>query len=339
MAFSVAWFRTPRRPARPRGGRARQAHIATPGPDPERRNNAHLAHAGRRATRGRPRIPAWPRGRSASLRTSRGRNGFTEQPRAMATCGSLAAIVRVPECLARGRCQRMQDVDRVADVETPAQPAGHRRAGVGLLLAERGWLRGRVLERSRGNVFVYQAGVRVCDLRTLIQRFSRRFERLRQRNFPPSSEASLRRRPLEVLPDQELERAEVAVGEGLGTAPAGGDGGLGSVEAGDRAEQVLVVLAQLQLDGPGEHGIAGELTRGAGAVAAGVDQGAEAQAPEPPGHGAPGPAQLPGAGLHVEAVAPQAGQHRGVARLVPGPDAEAALRLRQSQVPALWHRA
>src|SRR6266478_239473 len=87
MAFSVAWFRTPRRPARPRGGRARQAHIATPGPDPERHNDAHLAHAGRHPTRGRPRIPAWPRGRSASLRTSRGRNGFTEQPRAMATCG------------------------------------------------------------------------------------------------------------------------------------------------------------------------------------------------------------------------------------------------------------
>jgi len=48
----------------------------------------------------------------------------------MATCGSLAAIVRVPECLARGRCQRMQDVDRIADVETLAEPAGHRRAGV-----------------------------------------------------------------------------------------------------------------------------------------------------------------------------------------------------------------
>src|SRR2546427_4341336 len=248
MPFSVAWFRPPRRPARPRGGRARQAHIATRGPDPERRNDAHLAHAGRRATRGRPRTPAWPRGRSARLRTSRGRNGFTEQPRAMATCESLAAIVRVPECLARGRCQRMQDVDRVADVETLAQPAGHRRAGVGLLLAERGWLRGRVLERSRGNVFVYQAGVRVCDLRTLIQRVSRRFERLRQRNLPPSSEASLRRRPLEVLPDQELERAEVAVGGGLEPGPGGGGGGPGGGGAGDPAGQGLAGLAQPPLD-------------------------------------------------------------------------------------------
>src|SRR2546422_8907863 len=201
----------------------------------------------------------------------------------------------------------MQDVDRVADVETLAQPAGHRRAGVGLLLAERGWLGGRVLERSRGNVFVYQARVRVCDLRTLIQRFSRRFERLRQRNFPPSSEASLKRRPLEVLPDQDLERAEVAVGEVLEPAPAGGDGGLGSVEAGDRAEQVLVVLAQLQLDGPGEHGIPGEPPPGAGAVAAGGDQGAGPQALEPPGHRAPVPAGPAGARLHVEAVAPQAG--------------------------------
>src|SRR5206468_5522661 len=155
----------------------------------------------------------------------------------------------------------------------------------------------------------------------------------------PSSETSLRRRPLEGLADQELERAEVALGEVLEPAPAGGDGGLGSLEAGDRAEQVLVVLAQLQLDGPGEYGIAGELARGAGAVAVGVDQGAEAQALEPLGHGAPVPAELSGARLHVEAVAPQAGQHRGVARLVPGLDGEAALRLRQSQVLALEHRA
>src|SRR5438876_9435363 len=62
----------------------------------------------------------------------------------------------------------------------------------------------------------------------------------------PSSETSLRRRPLEGLADQELERAEVALGEVLEPAPAGGDGGLGSLEAGDRAEQVLVVLAQLR---------------------------------------------------------------------------------------------
>jgi len=43
---------------------------------------------------------------------------------------------------------------------------GEQGQRVGRLLAERGRLRGRVLERSRGNVFVYQAGVRVCDLRT-----------------------------------------------------------------------------------------------------------------------------------------------------------------------------
>src|SRR2546427_795815 len=121
----------------------------------------------------------------------------------------------------------------------------------------------------------------------------------------PSSETSLRRRPLEGLADQELERAEVALGEVLEPAPAGGDGGLGRVEAGDRAEQVLVVLAQLQLDGPGEHGIAGELTRGAGAVAVGVDQGAEAQALEPLGHGAPGLADDPRR-EHHDVVGPRA---------------------------------
>src|SRR5438034_5987494 len=43
---------------------------------------------------------------------------------------------------------------------------GEQGQRVGRLLAERGRLRGRVLERSRANVFVYQAGVRGCDLRT-----------------------------------------------------------------------------------------------------------------------------------------------------------------------------
>src|ERR1700682_2278581 len=51
---------------------------------------------------------------------------------------------------------------------------------------------------------------------------------------------------------------EVAVGEVLEPATAGGDGGLGAVEAGHRAKQVLVVLAQLQLDGPGERRVAGQ---------------------------------------------------------------------------------
>src|SRR5881396_2408404 len=108
----------------------------------------------------------------------------------------------------------------------------------------------------------------------------------------PSSETSLRRRPLEGLADQELERAEVALGEVLEPATAGGDGGLGAIEAGDRAEQVLVVLAQLQLDGPGERRVAGQLQRRPVAVAAGVDQRAEAQALQPLGDGAAVPAEL-----------------------------------------------
>src|SRR5205814_58348 len=85
--------------------------------------------------------------------------------------------------------------------------------------------------------------------------------------------------------NQELERAEVAVGEVLEPATAGGDGGLGAVEAGDRAKQVLVVLAQLQLDGAGERRIAGQLQRRAVAVAAGIDQRAKAQALQPLGDG------------------------------------------------------
>src|SRR2546428_12747503 len=80
MAFSVAWFRAPRRPARPRGGRARPAHIATRGADPERRNDAHLVHSGGRATRGRPRIPAGPPWRNARSGPGGGANGAREQP-------------------------------------------------------------------------------------------------------------------------------------------------------------------------------------------------------------------------------------------------------------------
>src|SRR5438105_14795265 len=58
MALSVAWLRTRRRPARPCGGRARPAVIATGGPDADGRDDAHLTYAGAATTRGRPRIPA-----------------------------------------------------------------------------------------------------------------------------------------------------------------------------------------------------------------------------------------------------------------------------------------
>src|SRR2546426_11942966 len=127
----------------------------------------------------------------------------------------------------------------------------------------------------------------MCNLLPLTILFSFFFLMIRR---PPRSTLFPYTTLFRSLPDQELERAEVAVGEGLEPAPAGGDGGLGSVEAGDRAEQVLVVLAQLQLDGPGEHGIARQLTRGAGPGAAGVDHGPEAHAPEPLGPAAPVPA-------------------------------------------------
>src|SRR5881397_1276961 len=49
-----------------------------------------------------------------------------------------------------------------------------------------------------------------------------------------------------------------------------GDGGLGGVEAVDGAEQVLVVLAQLQLDRARERRVAGQLERRTLAVAAGI---------------------------------------------------------------------
>src|SRR6267378_1539269 len=152
------------------------------------------------------------------------------------------------------------------------------------------------------------------------------------RGEPMKSPRALTR---ELLPNQKLERAEMAVGEVLEPAPAGGDGGLGAVEAGDRAKQVLVVLAQLQLDGAGERRIAGQLQRRPVAVAAGVDQRAEAQALQPLGDGAAVPAELAGARLHVKAVTPQGREHGGVARLAAGLRGGATLRLGQAQVPAL----
>ena len=79
--------------------------------------------------------------------------------------------------------------------------------------------------------------------------------------------------------DQDLERAEVALGQILEAAPAGGDGGLGGIEGGDGPQQVLVVLDQLQLDGAGQRRLAGQRGRRLGTVAARVDQRLEARGP------------------------------------------------------------
>src|SRR5437899_1808132 len=90
-----------------------------------------------------------------------------------------------------------------------------------------------------------------------------------------------RRAAVEVLADEGLEGAEVALGEVLEAASRRGDGGLGGVEPGHGAEQVLVVLAELELDGPGELRGAGEVQGGAGPIPPGLHQRAKAQSREP----------------------------------------------------------
>src|SRR5947207_14807726 len=70
------------------------------------------------------------------------------------------------------------------------------------------------------------------------------------------------RAAVEVLADEGLEGAEMALGEVLEAASRRRDGGLGGIEPGHGAEQVLVVLAELELDGPGELRVAGEVQGG-----------------------------------------------------------------------------
>src|SRR5262245_48041989 len=50
--------------------------------------------------------------------------------------------------------------------------------------------------------------------------------------------------PGEGFADQCFERAEVPFGQVLEPAPAGGDGGIGRLEPGDGAQQVLVILGE-----------------------------------------------------------------------------------------------
>src|SRR5215470_7543647 len=80
---------------------------------------------------------------------------------------------------------------------------------------------------------------------------------------------------------------------------------------------MLVVLAELELDGPGQRLVLRQRDGGPGAVTASLDEGCEAQPFEPLGNGAPVPAELTGRGLHVEAVTPETGEHGRVPRFGP----------------------
>src|SRR5206468_11763224 len=95
---------------------------------------------------------------------------------------------------------------------------------------------------------------------------------------------------LEVLADQELQRAEVSLREVLEAPPARGGRVVGRIEALDDPQQVLGVLAQLHLDGGAERRVAGQGQRGLGPVAVRLDQRAEAEPLEPLRHRAPVPA-------------------------------------------------
>src|SRR6185436_3822756 len=87
---------------------------------------------------------------------------------------------------------------------------------------------------------------------------------------------------------------------------------IGGLEAVDRAEQMLVIFAQLQLDGAAEGRVAGELRGRARRIAASIDERTEAEALQPLRHGAAVPAERPRRRLHVEAVMPEGGENRDV---------------------------
>src|SRR5690242_19868870 len=88
----------------------------------------------------------------------------------------------------------------------------------------------------------------------------------------PRSPARLPASGGELLADEGLERAEVALGQILEATAAGGDRRLGRVELGHRAQQVLVVLGQLDLDRPGQRRVVGQGGGRLGPIAAGVDE-------------------------------------------------------------------
>src|SRR5438128_9905976 len=127
------------------------------------------------------------------------------------------------------------------------------------------------------------------------------------------SDAGARRTALEVLADQELERAKVALGQVLEAPPACGKGGFGGVESRNGSQEVLVVLGELQLHGAAQRRVAGQSQRGLAPIAAALDKRAEAEALEPLRHRAPVPPERPRRRLHVEPVLAKAGEDRCVA--------------------------
>src|SRR5690242_9100300 len=118
---------------------------------------------------------------------------------------------------------------------------------------------------------------------------------------------------LEVAADERLERAEVAVGQVLEPTTAGGHRGVGRLEGGDRAQQVLVVLGQLRLHHAGQYGVTGQRLGRAGPVTGRIDERLEAHPLQPLRDRAAIPPEGPGGRLHVEAMLAQAGEHRRVA--------------------------
>src|SRR5437899_9686219 len=133
---------------------------------------------------------------------------------------------------------------------------------------------------------------------------------------------------LELLADQGLQRPEVAVGQVLEATATGGNGGLGGRETLDRAEQVLVVLRELDLHRARQARLTGQGERRLPAIAAGVDERRKAESFEPLSHRAAIPAERSRRRLHVEAMPAKAAQDRGV---VGGRRASRALR-RQPEI-------
>src|SRR5262245_39550683 len=112
---------------------------------------------------------------------------------------------------------------------------------------------------------------------------------------------------LEVLADEKLERAEVALGEILEALAARGDCFVRRAESLDDPYQMLRVLPELELDRPPERRLASQ-RQGCGClVPTRVDQRAKPEALEPLGDRAPVPAERPGGCLHVERVTPEGG--------------------------------
>src|SRR5439155_1238079 len=127
------------------------------------------------------------------------------------------------------------------------------------------------------------------------------------------SDAGFRGLSLEALADQELERAEVTLGQVLEAPPARGQRGFDGVDALDGPQQVLVVFGKLQLHGAAERRVAGQLQRGLPPIPTGLDQRTEAQALESLRHRAPVPLERPRRRLHIESVLAQAEEDRRVA--------------------------